>query len=134
MDIKIQDFIDSSQVLTLAVCHENTTYVANCFYVFDREEYYLIFKSDSDSKHIQWAIKNNNVAVSIFENSGGLSNIKGVQINARFDFANKKYQAMYYKKYPFAKLSQGEVYVLEILWVKYTDNKLLLPKKIEYHR
>lgn len=135
MDKRIKDFIASSHIFSLGVRDEDGgVYTANCFYVFEEEEGVLIFKSDGKSRHIELAKKNPQVAIGIFENTKNLQEIKGVQIKAIFKESEKMHQQSYYKAYPFARMISGKIYILKLMWVKYTDNKLLLPRKIEYHR
>lgn len=131
---KIKDFIASEHLLSLSVCDDEGVYSASCFYAFDIKNLALIIKSDRDSKHIVFGLKNPSVAIAIASHTKTLSHIKGIQAKALFLCANANQREIYYKNYPFAKVIQGECYALEIVWAKYTDNALLLKDKMIYQR
>lgn len=134
MNKLIAKFIQSNHLLNFSVIDDDEVYCASCYYAFDKINISLIIKSNTESKHIQLAKINPNIAIGIAKDSKNLSFIKGVQIKAIFDKSNKNEQEIYYSRFPFARLGIGDIYTLKILWAKYTDNKLLLQNKITYHR
>ncbi|WP_299546012.1 hypothetical protein [uncultured Helicobacter sp.] len=137
MNDKIKAFIAKQHLLALSVI-DNTedthlsVYSASCYYAFFTQNLSLCFKSDSNSKHIKLASVNPNVAVIIAQDSSILTNLKGVQIKAYFRNATQEEQRFYYQKFPFATLGNGEIFALDIYFAKYTDNQLLLQKKLIY--
>lgn len=132
MDERIIHFIHSKHILSLAVTDGSGVYSANCFYAFDEANLELIFASCKDSKHIKLALINPNLALNIFTDTHTIGLIKGVQIKALFKEASLEQIQIYYKRFPFAKFHSGSIFSLKIQWLKYTDNKLLLAKKIEF--
>ena len=144
MDERIQTFIAREKVLALSVieCDSNQgeiatdkglrVYGASCYYAFFVPNLSLCFKSALDSKHIQLARRNPNVSVIIAKDSRVLGNIQGVQIQARFRDSTQEEERAYYARFPFAKLGGGAVFALDIYFAKYTDNRLLLQKKLTY--
>lgn len=136
MNERIKNFIKNHHLLSLAVVEENSNrvevYSASCYYAFDEKNLSLLFKSECDSKHIQLCVLNPKVGVIIAKDSKKLADIQGLQIKALFQPATKEQKSIYYALYPFAKLGSGEIYSLEILWAKYTDNHLLLKEKLTY--
>lgn len=135
MDTRISKFISNNKLLALSVIDDTSNdicvYTASCYYAFCIDSFSLIFKSSADSKHIKLAIKFPKCGVNIAKD-GALKTLQGVQIKAHFKHATAEQKALYYKTFSYAKLGLGEVFSLEILWAKYTDNSLFLGKKIEY--
>lgn len=135
MDTRISKFIANNKLLTLSVIDDTDddicVYTASCYYAFCLDTLTIIFKSSLDSKHIKLANKFPKCGVNIAKD-GALKTLQGVQIKAHFKHATAEQKALYYKTFPYAKLGEGEVFSLEILWAKYTDNSLFLGKKIEY--
>lgn len=135
MHEKIQDFILSQKVLSLGILDDDQgVYCASCYYAFDVKNLALIFASHSHTKHIQLACKYPHVAANIAYDNNTLKFIKGLQIKAIFKEATKEQEKIYFKKFAFAKFSDANLYVLEIQWAKYTDNQILLNKKLEFKR
>ena len=144
MDERIKAFIAREKVFALSVieCDSNQNriaanqglrvYGASCYYAFFAHNLSLCFKSAVDSKHIQLARLNPNVSVIIAKDSRILGNIQGVQIQARFRDSTQEEESAYYTRFPFAKLGNGAVFALDIYFAKYTDNRLLLQKKLTY--
>ncbi len=134
MNKLITKFIQNNHLLSFSVIDDNDVYCANCYYAFDEININLIIKSNEESKHIKLAKINPNIAATIAKDSKKLLLIKGLQIKAVFLESNKYEQEIYYSRFPFAKLGDGKIYTLKILWAKYTDNKLLTNKKIIFSR
>ena len=134
MNEKIKSFIRRNQLLALSVVENDEVYSASCYYAFDEECISLVFKSQKESKHIQLALVNPKVGVIIAQDAKKIGLLQGVQIKALFKRASTPQEKLYYQKFPFAKLGEGEVFALEILWTKYTDNKLLLKEKLTFKK
>ncbi len=117
-------FQDSSQPFSV--------HCASCFYAFDKQNLGFIIKSNPESKHILLALNNPIIGVNIATQTKILKRIKGAQIKALFSSASKHQIDLYYHRFPFARLSEGRLYALKILWAKYTDNALFLSEKITY--
>ncbi len=141
MDNNMQHFIADMRVLHLSVLDKVNEglpqpyeiYTASCFYAFDMETIGLVFKSQEHTKHIQLAKLNPIVGVNIALDSNVLQHIKGIQAKAEFTQASKEQENIYYTRFPFARLGDGTIWNLKILWAKYTDNSLLLGHKIEFN-
>ena len=65
MDKAIVVFINKHHLLTLATSKHNVAYCCNVFYVFNKENNFFIFSSDTKTKHAQDFIVNSNVAGTI---------------------------------------------------------------------
>ncbi|QOR01584.1 MULTISPECIES: pyridoxamine 5'-phosphate oxidase family protein [unclassified Campylobacter] len=133
MDKRIKTFIQSQKLLTLSMLDDDGgVYCASCYYAFDDKNLSLIFASEEHTKHIQLALKTPNVGVNIALDTDVINLIKGVQIKAHFQTASKEQEALYYHAFPFARLAKASIFTLKIQWAKYTDNKILLSKKLEF--
>ncbi|TLD89257.1 hypothetical protein [Helicobacter sp. MIT 05-5294] len=138
MNEKIKDFIKKQHLLVLSVLEADSSgfgvYSASCYYAFDVQNLALLFKSAQDSRHIELCFLNPKVGINIAQDSKNIGRIQGVQIKARFHESTQAQKDLYYTRFPFAKIGSGEIFALEILWAKYTNNKLLLSNKITFTR
>ncbi|NOZ36227.1 MAG: hypothetical protein GXO80_13135 [Chlorobi bacterium] len=133
-DKKITQFIQKHHVLTLATSYADTPWCANCFYVYSEDENAFIFTSDDETKHIQDVRKNNKVAGSVVLETSVVGKIQGIQFTGRMFLPEselkKKVNKVYMKKYPFAKLMNTQLWILELDFIKLTDNRLGFGKKL----
>lgn len=126
------EFLESQRVLSFCVLEQKENidsikenflpYCASCFYVFNKLDSSLLIKSSKDSRHIKAALINPNVFINIFLDSSNLMNLQGAQILSFFTPATKEQKNIYYSKFPFARLGEGEIYALKIKQAKYTNN------------
>ena len=136
MDKKIESFIEEQKNLTFCTAVDNVPNCANCFYAYIRESQFLIFKSNRKTKHIANALINNNVAGTIIPDISKIGIIKGIQFEGKFiipkDRLLEKAKKVYYVKYPFALPVPGEIWMIELIFVKMTDNTLGFGGKLEW--
>ena len=138
IDKPIQSFIENQTVLTIATCINNIPYCATCFYTFLEKYNAVAFKSNRDTQHIHEAIQNKYVAGTIVPDKSEIGKIKGIQFSGTFleptenllTEAKKKY----YLKYPFAAAFKGELWVIDLTSVKFTDNTLGFGKKMHWQK
>ena len=136
MDERISFFLSSQTNLTLAVSENNLPYCANCFYAFMKEENILVFKSKPETTHIRIVLSNPVVAGTITPDSLGKMRVQGIQFTGKVmsDEINlsRKAKDVYHKKYPFELAFAGEIYLIVLQSVKFTDNKLGFGKRLEW--
>lgn len=136
---KVRIFIKEHFVLTMASASKSDIWCANAFYVYVEEENLLVITSDIKTRHIQVAIDSVKeglypvVAGSIVLETETIGKIQGVQFTASLvkiedTFSNYKY--LYLKRFPYAILKGGELWVLKFRELKFTDNRLGFGKKI----
>ena len=138
MDSHISSFIKEQGVLTICTSNNNIPYSATCFYSFLKEKNYLVFKSSPQSKHITDGLLNNNVSGTIIADSSNIAQIKGIQFQGKFiqptlltlSQAKKNYTL----KYPFSVVIKGGLWIVELEFVKMTDNTLGFGKKISWEK
>ena len=137
-DKKIIGFIKNHHVLTLATSVDNIPYCANCFYVYLEEENMFVFTSDNETKHVQDALKNNKVGGSVVLETSIVGKIQGIQFNGTMylpeNELKKKANKLYMKKYPFAKLMKTQLWILDLNFIKLTDNRLGFGKKLIWRK
>ncbi|MCB8999493.1 MAG: pyridoxamine 5'-phosphate oxidase family protein [Bacteroidales bacterium] len=134
MEKRITDFIKKHHVLTLATSFEGRPWVANCFYAYMEKENVLVFTSDRNTKHIQDLEGGNEVAASIVLETSVVGKIQGIQLRGRLFEPEgemlKSANTAYLKRFPFAALMETTLWVLEVEYVKMTDNRLGFGKKL----
>ncbi len=134
MQERIKDFLRSNHILTFATSADNCPYVATCFYVFDEEALALVFASDKDTQHIRQALANPHVAAAIHLCTDKVGLIRGAQCKGRFLAATERQKRCYLGKYPIAKAMDPSIWVIELDWIKMTDNRLGFGKKLTWTR
>ena len=138
MDKKIQSFIEGQKNLTFCTAVDNIPQCASCFYAFIEEGDFVVFKSDNKSTHISNALINDKVAGTIIPDLDKTGTIKGIQFTGKFivptgdllEQAKKKY----YAKYPFSLVIPGDLWVVELITIKMTDNTLGFGKKLAWEK
>lgn len=134
MDERIVKFLKEHHVLTLATAKNNFPYAANCFYVFDQENNWLIFTSDDDTKHIQDCRQQHLVAGSVVLETNMIGKIQGVQFQGKIKKAKEnileKAKKQYLKRFPVAMLMKTNLWVVQLTFIKFTDNRLGFGKKL----
>lgn len=138
MDKKIVSFLEAQKNMSLCTAMDNVPHCASCFYAFVNEGSWVVFKSDKRTKHIVDALINDKVAGTIIPDIDRIGTVKGIQFLGKFvvpaghllEQAKKKY----YGKYPFALAFTGDLWAIELLSVKMTDNTLGFGKKLIWER
>ena len=135
---RIISFLKQNTNLTIATSGNNIPYCANCFFAYVEENNILIFKSKRETMHIKQALVNNNVAGSITPDKLDSTKIQGIQFQGIFIEPKNELlellKKVYYKKYPFAFTFAGDIWAIDITYIKMTDNTLGFGKKIEWKK
>lgn len=134
IDKRIIEFINKHHVLTLATTRKNIPYAANCFYVYYENENMLVFTTDHSTKHAQDATEQNIVAGSIVLETNIVGKIQGVQFQGKMyepkDELLNHVKARYLKRFPVAMLMKTHLWVVDLNFLKFTDNRLGFGKKL----
>lgn len=137
-DKRIVRFFKKHHVLTLACVSDNESWCANCFYVYNSDENNLVFTSDNDTKHIQFAVKNPNVAGSVVLETKIIGKIQGIQFQGILSKAKGKDLKMakekYLRRFPIATLMDTNLWILNLTFIKMTDNRLGFGKKLIWNK
>jgi uncharacterized protein YhbP (UPF0306 family) len=138
IDKKIIEFVNSHHVLTLATSTNNVPYCCNAFYTYLESENILVFTSNEETKHIKDVRINNIVAGSIVLETSIVGKIQGIQFQGLMfepkDDLLKKAKIKYLKKFPFAILMNTQLWVVDLSFLKLTDNRLGFGKKIIWEK
>ena len=134
VDKRIIEFINKHHVLTLATTRNNIPYCANCFYFYYKENNMLVFTTDYETKHAKDALEQSIVAGSIVLETNIVGKIQGVQLQGKMYEPKgellKKVKSRYLKRFPVAMLMKTNLWVLELQFLKFTDNRLGFGKKL----
>ncbi len=134
----IKAFIQSQHVFTLATSIDNKPHCAICYYAYSEKLNGLVFKSSGQSQHIKAGIQNKEIAASILPIKVEINKVRGAQIEGNFmepgDEQMKEAKKNYYKKFPFALVIPGDIWLIELIKIKFTDNRLGFAKKINWEK
>lgn len=137
-DKKIVTFIKNHHVLTIATSVNNIPYCANCFYAYLEDENMFVFTSDNETKHVQDALQNDYVGGSVVLETNVVGKIRGIQFNGRMylpdEGLKQKTHKRYMKRFPFAQLMKTQLWVIELDFIKLTDNRLGFGKKLIWRK
>ena len=137
-DQKITSFLKKHHVLTLATVSGDQPWVANCFYAFLEQEMAFVFTSGIDTRHISEVQANNKVAGNVVLETSIIGKIQGIQFSGTLLPAEGESQsgasAAYLKRFPFTALMDTTLWILTIDYLKMTDNRLGLGKKLVWER
>ncbi|MEI7422016.1 MAG: pyridoxamine 5'-phosphate oxidase family protein [Prolixibacteraceae bacterium] len=137
-DSKITAFLKKHHVLTLATVSGIQPWVANCFYAFIEEQMVFVFTSGFETRHIQEVSSNNKVAGNVVLETSIVGKIQGVQFSGNLQLAENEVLATaekaYLKRFPFAALMDTTLWILQIDYLKMTDNRLGFGKKLIWER
>jgi len=138
IDKRIVKFLKKHHVLTIATSTGNTPWCASCFYVFHEEENTLVFTSDIKTRHGQEFIKNPLVSGTVALETNIIGRIRGVQFSGIVSEPSGKLletaESSYLKRFPIAMLMETKIWIVELTYIKYTDNRLGFGKKITWEK
>ena len=138
MNGEIQKFINKQTCATICTTDDDgKPYCFNVFYAFDIEKALLYFKTADDTKHAPLIKANPNIAGTILPDKLNLLAIKGVQFEGLV-FADAQINGIaataYYAKHPVARVVPGNIWIVSIEHIKFTDNTFGFGEKLEWSR
>ena len=138
MDKKIESFIKEQKNLTLCTSVNNLPSCANCFYAYMSDGNFFVFKWNRTTKHIANSLINYNIAGTVIPDISKIGTIKGIQFTGKFtvpigDVLDKA-KKIYYARHPFALPMPGELWMIELISVKMTDNTLGFGGKLMWEK
>lgn len=139
IDSRIVDFIGEHHVLTVACAsREGELWCANAFYVFDKEEEGFIITSEAKTLHAQLFLENPQVTGSVVLETEEIGKIRGLQFAGTVSRCDgglfDRSRLLYLKRFPYAVFKGGEVWLIRLNRLKYTDNRLGFGKKLLWER
>ncbi len=135
----IKKFLLENKVVTICfVDTNNQPYCINCFYAFDENENALIFKSSYGTKHETLIKASAAVAGTILPDQIQFTNLKGIQFNGSvkpdFMLGASTFNAHYAKAFPMSLMLPGYFWIVNLTYIKYTDNTLGFGNKTVWNR
>jgi uncharacterized protein len=131
---RIVKFFRKHHVLTIATTVEDKPWCANCFYVYLEEENAVVFTTDINTHHGQDFIKNPMVAGSVVLETLLIGKIRGIQfqgiVSEPKDKMLQKAKSAYLKRFPVAILLETHLWIVDLTYIKMTDNRLGFGKKL----
>jgi uncharacterized protein YhbP (UPF0306 family) len=108
------------------------------FYTLLEREFCLVFTSGKDTRHIMEVSQNPCVAGSIVLETETIGKIQGLQFCGKMTETSGKLKTKatiaYLKRFPYAALSGTPLWVIEITYTKFTDNRLGFGKKLVWKK
>lgn len=113
-------------------------YCFSCFYAFNETAGLIYFKSSANAHHTILMKNNPFVAGTVLPDKLNKISTRGIQFEAVVldtqQTLVKQSFAIYLKKHPLALAMPGDIWVLQINYIKMTDSTLGFGKKIIWHR
>lgn len=131
---EIDKFLYKMHLMSLAVLVDEKPYCSSAFYAYDSQSSIFVIAGGLDSTHIQAALKNNHISGTIALDTKVVGKIQGMQFCGEIRSANAHESAIYFKRFPFAKIMNPTLFAIEINYVKFTDNTLGFGKKLIWKR
>jgi uncharacterized protein YhbP (UPF0306 family) len=108
------------------------------FYTLLETEFCLVFTSDKNTRHIIETSQNPIVAGSIVLETETVGKIQGLQFCGKIIEVTGKLKTKaitaYLKRFPYAILSGTPIWIIEITYAKFTDNRLGFGKKLVWDK
>jgi uncharacterized protein YhbP (UPF0306 family) len=134
IDSKIVRFFRKHHVLTIATTVNNEPWCANCFYVYLEEENALVFTTGDDTRHGKEFAKNPFVAGTVVLETMVIGKIRGIQFQGKVSEPDgdllARAKSRYLKRFPVAALLDTQLWVVNLTFIKMTDNRFGFGKKI----
>ena len=132
---KIELFLDSHHVLSLATSNEEELSVCNLFYAYDKPSKTFIVASSDDTTHIKHILQNHKVAGSVVLETKTIGKIQGLQFRGEFSLLeDKSLSKLYFKEFPASIVMKPKLWQIKINYFKMTDNTLGFGKKLIWNR
>lgn len=126
LDKEIADFIKHSKAATIACINGKETYCFTCFYVLLEEKACIVFKSSLKTKHGPLMLQEPFVSGTIHPDQLKMTAIKGIQFTGELLEENHPLthnaSVNYYLHYPLSAAMDGRLWVIQLNWIKFTDN------------
>lgn len=131
-------YIKKHMVFTLATCAENIPYCSTMTYAYMEEEHAFVFTSHKNTRHVAEVSANPVVAGNIVQDIRNFTRIQGLQFTGKMaqpqgDFLAKA-RKTYLKRYPLAVVADLDLWVVEMDFVKFTNNVMGVPSLIRWEK
>ena len=137
-DKKIITFLKKHHVLTLATSSDNKPYCCSCFFVYNEKQNYFLITSDDSTKHISDVNKQSYVSGAIALETTMVGKIQGIQFTGNIKKVEEaeynSLKTVYIKRFPIAAFSELHLWRITPDFIKFTDNRLGIGKKMIWQK
>ncbi len=134
----IEQFIRKHHVFNMAASDNTHLWTASCFYAYWKERQCLVFLSDEETLHAKLMTINPEIVATITLETRIVGKIQGIQLKGIVSRPSDELLSMckkiYYKRFPYAIGQRSTFWILELTYIKYTDNKLGFGKKLYWEK
>jgi uncharacterized protein YhbP (UPF0306 family) len=134
IDKRIIRFFRKHHVLTVATSVNDEPWCANCFYVYLEDANSLVFTTGHETRHGKEFLENKLVAGSVVLETPVIGKIQGIQFQGMVSEPEGELSEIarrsYLKRFPVAMLMETNLWIVELTYIKMTDNRLGFGKKI----
>lgn len=132
---KITLFLDKHHLLSLATCYEEEMHACSLFYAYEAQRHCFVVASSDTTLHIAQIEKNPRVAGTVALETKIVGKIQGVQFRGFFSVVeDAALTALYFKKFPQARMMRPKLWKIEVDFFKMTDNTLGFGKKLLWEK
>ena len=139
MNERIEEYLKQQSCAN--VCCVDTRrlpYCFSCFYAYNINDRLLYYKSSLDAHHSKIILDSPEIAGTILPDKLSKLQVKGLQFEGivlplEHPLATNA-AAFYYKKNPVAVAMPGEIWTIQINFIKFTDSRLGFGKKLTWNR
>jgi len=119
-------FLQKHFIFSMAVASLDDPYCAPCFYIYLPDVKKMMFLSDPETTHMKTSLLNARIAGSVYRETEDVLKIQGVQFRGQLDTTNKgeikQVLKIYYQRFPYARFKPATPWMIQLNWVKFTDN------------
>lgn len=138
MEQSIIDFIKAQKCASVSCSQEDgTPYCFSCFYAFNSKAGLLYYKTSPQAHHSKQMMVRRQVAGTILQDKLNSLAIQGIQFQGTVlsaDDPQAEGTSRYYKRFPFALAMPGEIWIIRLDSIKFTDNTQGFGTKIKWQR
>jgi uncharacterized protein YhbP (UPF0306 family) len=131
---RIEAFLAKHHLLSLATVAKNAPQSASLFYAYDAENIAFVVASDRKTEHIQNVLVNDNIAGTVALETDAVGKIEGVQFKGLMRAISQEEGALYFKRFPYARVMNPQLWQIVLTDMKLTDNRLGFGKKLYWQR
>ncbi len=131
-------FLEAQTCASICCMGDDVPWCFSCFYAFDPDNNMIYYKSSTDTKHSALITENGRVSGTVLPDRLRKISVQGVQFQgtvlALNDAATASASAYYHKVHPMALAIPGQVWALQLDYIKMTDSTLGFGKKMIWKR
>ncbi|MDA3946406.1 MAG: pyridoxamine 5'-phosphate oxidase family protein [Helicobacteraceae bacterium] len=131
---KIARFLSKHHILSLATSVADVPQSATLFYAYDAEKVAFVVASDTKTEHIQNVLLNETVSGTVALETDAVGKIEGIQFRAKMQMITHQEGELYFKRFPFTKVMNPQLWSITLATIKLTDNRLGFGTKLNWQR